>query len=295
MHNINVLRSRARLAIGLSFVVAAQLPAQIPRAIFTDPPRDSVNPARVQILHIPSGGVRINGLAYIAQGARSHPVVILLHGLPGNEKNLDLAQAIRRAGWDVITFNYRGSWGSPGEFRFANNLEDAESVLAFVRDTANARALNLDPHRIVMAGHSMGGWVTALTTSHHPELLGAILISAADMGSKHGAPRDKLAALMADNMESLAGVTAESMADELITNGSHWMFDGADAEGLARVPMLILTANDHLAPDVRPLIKQARALGNKRVIVTHRATDHSWNDSRIALESYVISWLQKLN
>ena len=47
-------------------------------------------------------------------GAGRRPTVVLLHGLPGNEKNLDLAQAIRRAGWNVVTFNYRGSWGSPG-------------------------------------------------------------------------------------------------------------------------------------------------------------------------------------
>ncbi|MFD3266336.1 hypothetical protein [Phenylobacterium ferrooxidans] len=32
----------------------------------------------------------------------------------GNEKNLDLAQAVRRAGWNAAAFNYRGSWGSPG-------------------------------------------------------------------------------------------------------------------------------------------------------------------------------------
>ncbi len=34
--------------------------------------------------------------------------------------------------------NYRGSWGSPGEFRFAGNLEDADAVLAFVMDSTNA-------------------------------------------------------------------------------------------------------------------------------------------------------------
>ena len=34
------------------------------------------------------------------QGLGPHPVVIMLHGFPGNEKNLDLAQSIRRAGWD---------------------------------------------------------------------------------------------------------------------------------------------------------------------------------------------------
>ena len=72
--------------------------------------------------------MEINGVAYLAGGAGPHPTVILLHGLPGNEKNLDLAQAIRRDGWNAVTFNYRGSWGSPGVFRFGQNLEDADAA-----------------------------------------------------------------------------------------------------------------------------------------------------------------------
>ena len=166
-----------------------------------------------------------------------------MHGLPGNEKNLDLAQAVRRAGWDVITFNYRGSWGSPGNFRFGNNLEDADAVIAFLHDSATARKLNLDSRRMVLAGHSMGGWVTALTASHHSELRGAILISAADMGAAGTRPRDKLVTMMADDMESLAGVTAGSMADDLLAGAPHWGFDQA-ASGLRTMPMLVLTAND---------------------------------------------------
>jgi pimeloyl-ACP methyl ester carboxylesterase len=287
-------RFGAVFVAGLSFSIAAQMSAQTPRAVFTDPPHDARYPARSEVLHIPSGGVKINGLAYIAQGANPHPTVILLHGLPGNEKNLDLAQAIRRAGWNVVSFNYRGSWGSPGEFRFANVSQDAEAVLAFVRDTANARSLNIDPRRIVMGGHSMGGWGTALTAPHHPELLGAFLISAADMSRWHSVPRDKVVEHMAGDMESLAGVTAESMADDIIANGSGWMIGGSNTEGFARMPLLILTANDDLASSIEPLIRQMKALGNKRVTVIHRETDHSWNDSRIALESYVVNWLAKL-
>lgn len=281
-------------AVGLALLcAAAQLSAQVPSAICADPPGDSIHPARMEVLHIPSGGVQINGVAYVAQGAGPHPAVVLLHGLPGNEKNIDLAQAIRRAGWDVITFSYRGSWGSPGDFRFGSNLEDAESVLAFLHDSAQARALNLDPHRIVMAGHSMGGWVTVLTAARHPELLGAILISAADMGAAGGLPRDQLVQVMAGNMESLAGVTPQSMADDLIAGAPHWSFLDA-APGLAHLPLLVLTANDGLAPQVAPLVAQVRALGNTRVATVHQPTDHSWSDKRIALESAVISWLQRL-
>src|ERR1044071_8999212 len=121
-------RMRALIAVAAAALAGAPLSAQVPRAIGTDPPRDSAHPARMEVLHIPSGGVKINGVAYLASGAGRHPTFIFFHGLPGNEKNLDLAQAVRRAGWNAITVNYRGSWGSPGEFRFGGTLEDAEAV-----------------------------------------------------------------------------------------------------------------------------------------------------------------------
>jgi pimeloyl-ACP methyl ester carboxylesterase len=69
----------------------------------------------MEVIHVPSGGAQINGVVYVASGERPHPAFVFFHGLPGNEKNLDLAQAVRRAGWTVVTVNYRGSWGSPGK------------------------------------------------------------------------------------------------------------------------------------------------------------------------------------
>jgi pimeloyl-ACP methyl ester carboxylesterase len=217
---------QAVIGAGAIVLAVTSLSAQVPRAIGADPPRDSAHPARMEVLHIPSGGVKLNGVGYLASGPGAHPTFVFFHGLPGNEKNLDLAQAVRRAGWNAITVNYRGSWGSPGAFRFAGNLEDAEAVLAFVHDSTNARQLGINPRRVVLAGHSMGGWVTALTAAHHPELLGAILISAADLGLIGSMQRDSLTALMADNMESLAGVTPESMADELRGGAARWTLRG---------------------------------------------------------------------
>src|ERR1700730_19055273 len=167
---------------GLCAASSAALPQQVPRPVFTDPPADSAHPAAMTVLHIPSHGARINGLVYSPPGAGPHPTLVICHGLPGNEKNLDLAQAVRRAGWNAVTFNYRGSWGSPGAFRFAQNLEDADAVLAFLRDPATATRLGIDTRRIALAGHSMGGWVVSQTAAKDHALLGAILISAADMG-----------------------------------------------------------------------------------------------------------------
>ncbi|MBS0362757.1 MAG: alpha/beta hydrolase [Proteobacteria bacterium] len=266
----------------------------IPAAVFTDPPADKAHPPRMEVLHIPTaGGLEINGVAYLAGGAGAHPTLVLLHGLPGNEKNLDLAQAVRRAGWNVVTFNYRGSWGSPGKFSFAGNLDDAKAVLAYVRDPKHAAFLGVDTKTLVLAGHSMGGWVTSLTAAGDDGLAGAILISAADMGALGAAPRASIVKEMADDMESLAGVTPETMADEIQAIGARTGWSPAVAKGLAKKPLLILTSDDGLAAEAETLAKAVAADGG--VVVTHHeATDHSYSGRRIALEAAVIRWLQGL-
>ena len=188
----------------------------LPHAIFTDPPVDAEHPARLIALQIPTHGVHVNGIVYQPSGAGPHPTLVICHGLPGNERFLDLAQAVRRAGWNAVAFNYRGSWGSPGVFRFVQNLEDADAVLAYLRDPANTKLLGVDPHRIVIAGHSMGGWVAVHTASHDRDLIGAIIVSAADVGKQSAWPRERLLALMADSIGPLAGVTPESLVDDVL-------------------------------------------------------------------------------
>ncbi len=280
------------LAASLAAPLAAAA-APVPAAIYTDPPADRAHPAAMKVLHIPSHGVLINGIVYTAAGAGPHPTLVICHGLPGNEKNLDLAQAVRRAGWNTVTFNYRGSWGSPGEFRFAQNPDDAEAVLAYLREPANAAALGVDPKHLVVAGHSMGGWAAALAAARDHGLAGVILISAADIGRLGGMERAEAVALMADNMEALAGVTPESMADEVREHAAQFRLQNAVA-GLLGTPLLALTSDDGLAPHTDALVAAIRAAGGERVTTRHFATDHGWSDHRVRLESTVIQWLAAL-
>jgi len=268
-----------------------QPPSALAPAIYTDPPHDSAHPACMAVLHIPSGGVAINGVAYLAEGAGSHPTVVLMHGLPGNEKNLDLAQAIRRAGWNVITFNYRGSWGSPGQFSFAGTLKDASAVMAFVRDPANARSYGIDPSRIVLAGHSMGAWDAAMTGEQDPGVVGTVLISGvntAELPSEHS----RLVLLLSKMMETLAGVTPEELANEIEQHRQ--AFDWRlHAKALARKPLLVLTADDRFGPAADQLVGEVRSMHGAHVATLHVATDHSWSDARIQLENAVLEWLRQ--
>lgn len=291
------MRTLFPLYLTVCFFVCAQAGGTaIPRAVTEDSRQDAKFPARLEVIHVPTGGVEVNGVVYVAAGPGVHPTFVLFHGLPGNERNLDVAQAVRRAGWNAVTINYRGSWGSPGKFSFGQTLEDARAALAFLRDPANAKRLNIDTAHIAIGGHSMGGWVAAETLAADPKLLGAVLISPGDPGEIAEYARKNRAAVVAaldDSRESLAGATGESMVEELGVHGGAWSF-ATLAPKLTAARLNVLYATDFVEPDSVALIKAVRQRGGKRIESTLVATDHSWSDKRIELQARVVNWLQSL-
>jgi uncharacterized protein len=259
--------------------------------------------ASMQTMQIPSHGELMNALVYIAAGAGPHPVVILLHGFPGNERNLDLAQDMRRAGWDVLYFNYRGSWGTPGDFSFAHSIDDTGAAIAYLRQPEVARSLRLDPNRIVLIGHSMGGFMTVEAAAADPAIKAFATISAADMSGRMQAMlamekrSDAIAAmthgLAEEGMAPLAGCTPDGLAKELANHAMSWPFlDKVDA--LKNRNALILTADDGLTRENNAFAAALRNAGDTHVTTRHFATDHAYSDKRIELSHVVLAWLKGL-
>jgi pimeloyl-ACP methyl ester carboxylesterase len=283
-----------------SLHVSAQ---QLPSAITTDPAPDKAYPATMESFQIPSHGAMLNALAYIAEGAGPHPVVLLLHGFPGNEKNLDLAQAIRRDGWDVVYFDYRGSWGSPGDFSFTHSIEDTQSAIAYLRDATHAKNLRSDPAYLVLIGHSMGGFMARYAGAQDSAIKAIGLISAADMGVdkvqslKSGEEKQAVANLAAhlaaEGMAPLAGCTPESLAKEVIANATAWNIPNL-APKLANRPMLVITSDDGLAPSNDAFVEALHKSAATDIATVHLTTDHSYSDQRIALEKAVLENLDYL-
>jgi len=263
----------------------------------------NAHPASMETFQIPSHGALLNAFVYVAEGAGPHPAVVLLHGFPGNERNLDLAQDIRRAGWDVLYFNYRGSWGSPGDFSFSHGIEDTASALAYLRQPATAKLLRLDPARIVLLGHSMGGFMAVQGASADHDILAMGMISGADMGGRipQPLPKEKEATaihalaqgLAQEGMAPLAGCTPESLARETVDHAAKWSF-AAKVDALKDRPALVISSDDGLGPANQAFAADLRKAGNKQVTTLHLATDHSYSDQRTALSAAVLQWLKNL-
>ena len=274
--------------------------AEIPRAVVADTPRDVQHPARNRQLLVPSHGEGMNGLFFLAPGEGPKPTLLLLHGLPGNERNLDLAQAVRRAGWNVLTFTYRGAWGSPGRFTIAGAIEDVAAAMALLRDPGTAAEYGVDSERLVIAGHSMGGMAGAMHAARDPDIAGLILIDAwnagadaADLARATPEQRRAAAATFDDLGNSLTGATGETLVEELAARGSGWNLLGV-APALARRPLLTVFAAEGIAEQNRDLAAAVERHDGARIRRVELRTDHSFTDHRIALAAEVVRWLEAL-
>jgi pimeloyl-ACP methyl ester carboxylesterase len=178
----------------LIFIAAVATPQQAPNppaAVLADPSIDKLNPPSLAILTIPSHEVDMDAFFYLAAGAGSHGTVVLVHGLPGYEINGDLAQSIRRAGWNVLLFHYRGTWGVGGSFSQSSAIDDTAEVIGFVRQPENSAKYRIDPQRIVVIGHSFGGFLAAYEGSHDQEIAAVAMISAVNLGKIASDPKQR--------------------------------------------------------------------------------------------------------
>lgn len=278
----------------VSVAALAQSPS-LPPAITTDPPANKANPAAMAELSFTSHGASLNGLIYLAEGAGPHPTVILLHGFPGYEQNLDLAQAIRRAGWNVLFFHYRGSWGSQGGFSFGNSLEDTQAAIAWVRDPQNAKKYRMDANRIVLIGHSMGGFMASAAGAQDPKVLGVVMIAAWNIGRSAREIKDPAMGkgFLASELKPLSGCTADSLYAEMTAHKDDWDYD-TFVPRLKNRPVLVVSTNDDLRAANEAFVAAMKSAGAKQVTAVHFPTDHGLNDHRIALQVAILDWLKAL-
>jgi pimeloyl-ACP methyl ester carboxylesterase len=271
-----------------------------PNAVIADPIANATRPADIAAFQLPSHGSNLNAVLYLASGAGPHPTMLLLHGFPGNEQNLDLAQSVRRAGWNVLTLHYRGSWGSQGAFSFEHCAEDTGAALAWLRDPANVTKYGIDTERLVLAGHSMGGSMAGRIGAEDKKLAGIVLIDAADLAAigrslSDPAQRKSVAeGLVRDALPPLAGTSEAALMSEFEHAGPS--FDlVAQAARITDRPLLVIGAERGIGTMGTAAANAARNAGGKRIVLVSMPTDHSFSDHRIALQSTVIEWLGQLS
>lgn len=268
-----------------------------------DPPEgDGKFPASVRTFVLNSSGKQIIGSILMAAGEELHPTVIMLNGFPGNDTNADVAHSIRRAGFNVVNFNYRGSWGSDGDYSWNNCIEDSQVVINYFRSKEVEELYRCDTNKTILVGHSMGGFIALINMITDSELKHACSFA----GFNYGLWADfiksdeeiKIMSLerITESVKLLKGTTADTLINEMIEKHEEWNLLN-NVEKLTKKNILLIAAKyDQLAPlqlHHSPLVtalKQTGADFEDKII----NCGHSFSDKRIELTREIINWLTKI-
>ena len=268
--------------------------------IYQDPPTiDLDHPASMLDARFESHGAMLNGIMYAPQGVGPHPTILLLHGFPGHERNFDLAQIFRRAGYNVMVFHYRGAWGSEGDFAFSHVLQDSQQAVNYLRQPDIAEKYKVDTERIIAIGHSMGGWV-ALHLAGNGYVSKVASLAGANMGvwGEMVSDSPEARAYSQDFFEAslppLQGVTANMLLDEVVQHMDDFDYM-RHVKTLSELDVLMVAGqrDDGVPPSLHhtPLVRLLEKKNAPKLTHTIIDADHGFNDKRIALAQIILDWL----
>ena len=134
-----------------------------------------VNPVSIDLRN---NGVKLDAKFYPVDKAEKVPTVILLHGFPGNQSSpLGLAEKLNTAGFNILVFNYQGSYLSEGNFSFDNCIDNVGAAYNFLADPGNQAQFKIDTSRIVVCGYSFGGTIAIESAMYNDKIKNIISIA----------------------------------------------------------------------------------------------------------------------
>ncbi|MDR2056552.1 MAG: alpha/beta fold hydrolase [Desulfovibrio sp.] len=264
---------------------------------------DKSAPTTMSSFIVNSAGNDLYGIIYIAEGKGPHPTVLVLHGFPGNEKFLDFAQVLRRAGLNSVFFSYRGAWGSNGDFSYTNCIDDAEALVKFLQDPAIVAKYRIDPEKMIVSGHSMGGFVTLNLAKRLKDVKYFISFSGWNIGyygerqiAGGDEAKEKSLAWIAASAAPLKGTSPQALWEEIVRiRESHNLLKYVP-ELAGKKIFMVAARKDVPCPlefDHAPLYAALKKAYPKDVEEFIVDDDHAYSASRIAVIRASLNWLKK--
>lgn len=246
-------------------------------------------------LTIPFEEHRMTGLMYSAAGEGPHATIILLHAFPGFEKNLDMAQALRRQGFNILFFHYRGTWGSGGHFSWANSLKDVHTAIDYLLKPKTIEKYRIDPNQIHLVGHSWGGMLSLKAGGTNPAIKCVVSIAPEDWTQWLDTEADRQSVLdYLDGIYSVEGYPSQQAVQDLIDQRPEWTLSNI-AQHIGNKKTLLISAewddafNTDMREKVTKLAKQSGTTDLTSFTINH--ADHSFSAKRIELIERTGSWL----
>ena len=184
-------------------------------------------------------------------------------------------------------------------FSRTHALEDVHAALRWARSGSTAARFRADTARVVLVGHSMGGWLGLMTAAADPRVKCVAGLDSRNTGAYarmlNGNHSADSAVLVATDSLTAPGAPyrteggGAALVSEMKANADRWDLT-AHASALADRPVLLVSSV--FRADHEGLVSALNRAGARRVTALTWDTDHSFSDRRIALARTVIDWLR---
>jgi len=271
--------------------------------VFEDRPmEDKEYPSSIAPIIFNSNSEKLLGTFFLASGIGPHPTVLLLHGFPGNELNYDIAHSIKRYGFNVMVFHYRGSWGSSGNFSFSNGLEDVSSAIKFLNSKVALSNYRVDKEKIIFIGHSFGGFSALLNAIKFEKVKNIASLAGFNFGyfsqftEQDKDIKDVTLEGLALGSQLLNDAHPMQLYNEIIANKNEWNLLNLNNKLSGKNILLVGAEYDTVSPieiHHSPLVKKLNASKNRVQSVIVKS-GHSFSCCRIKLNEVVINWIKEI-
>ncbi len=231
-----------------------------------------------------SDGHALIGRLWLAQAAGRQPTAVVLHGLPGIEQNHDIALALRTMGWNSLIFHYRGCWGSSGRYAIQTIPRDVGHAL-----DALEQHPRVNSERLILIGHSLGGWAAVLVAADDPRVRAVVSIAGVSDPAGWQMPVEYAAGIT----PWLTDLSPEALVAQFSEAGET-MRPVAVVDRIAPRPLLILHGNADTAVSVSHSERLAAGAGDNSELVIFPDADHGFSWHRPDLIDHLRRWVSAL-
>jgi hypothetical protein len=262
------------------------------------------NPAKVELI---SGSYKLDAKFYSTSKKDHSPAIILLHGFPGNQTSpLDLAEKLNAAGFNILVFNFQGSYLSEGDFSFDNCINNVEAAIHFLKNSENQGKYNIDTSRIIVCGYSFGGAIALESAIHNNEIKNIISIanddhsvsikkSTTDLEFRNGYQQFIAKSFGPDG--PFRGDLKAALDYNIANVDRYDLVKNADKLKDRRI-LFIVGWQDNTCPlevTTLPLYRKLAQLKVGNVAIKGFESDHRFNNVRDDLANTITDWINKQN
>lgn len=140
-----------------------------------------IGPAAAEEVLIPCTQGDLGACLDLPKGPGAHPVLVIVPGSGPATRDFPLYAALARhgveTGFAVLRYDKRGAGRSAGDWAsegFEARAKDVREIVAWLGKRPDIRK-----DRILLCGHSQGGWIAPLAASQDPGVAGLVILAGA--------------------------------------------------------------------------------------------------------------------